>query len=181
MPAASAAAPTHLSPPLSPDPVGPWPFHDDEDEDSDEMEEEFDEDADSDNEDGFENGGDDFEEDESGTIIITDFKTSGRAYSIDEVDSNMQMTVYQLAMKSNGFGGREILLKLDCLIKTKKPRYEQYYTTRSYIDELRLIRKIEKVWEGINNEVFVPNDTSWRHKNCPYRSACDSWFLQGGE
>ena len=38
------------------------------------------------------------EEDESGTIIITDFKTSGRAYSIDEVDSNMQMTVYQLAM-----------------------------------------------------------------------------------
>ena len=121
------------------------------------------------------------EEDESGTIIITDFKTAGRAYSIDEVDSNMQMTVYQLAMKSNGFGGREILLKLDCLIKTKKPRFEQYYTTRSYIDELRLIRKIEKVWEGINNEVFVPNDTSWRHKNCPYRQTCDKWFLTGGE
>ena len=62
------------------------------------------------------------EEDESGTIIITDFKTAGRAYGIDEVDNNMQMTVYQLAMKSNGFGGREILLKLDCLIKTKKPK-----------------------------------------------------------
>jgi len=121
------------------------------------------------------------EEDESGAIIITDFKTAGRAYSIDEVDSNMQMTVYQLAMKSNGFGGREILLKLDCLVKTKKPRFEQYYTTRSYIDELRLIRKIEKVWEGINNEVFVPNDTSWRHKNCPYRKTCDKWFLKGGE
>ena len=119
------------------------------------------------------------EEDEAGTIIITDFKTSGRAYSIDEVDSNMQMTVYQLAMKANGFGSKEILLKLDCLIKTKKPKFEQYYTTRSYVDELRLIRKIEKVWEGINNEVFVPNDTSWRHKNCPYRQTCDKWFLTG--
>jgi putative RecB family exonuclease len=121
------------------------------------------------------------EEDESGTIIITDFKTAGRAYGIDEIDSNTQMTVYQLAMKSNGFGGREILLKLDCLIKTKKPRFEQYYTTRNYVDELRLIRKIEKVWEGINNEVFVPNDTSWRHKNCPYKKTCDEWFLKGGE
>ena len=121
------------------------------------------------------------EQDESGTIIITDFKTSGRAYSVDEVDSNMQMTVYQLAMKSNGFGGREILLKLDCLIKTKKPRFEQYYTTRSYVDELRLLRKIEKVWEGINNDIFIPNDQSWRHKNCPYRQICDKWFLTGGE
>jgi putative RecB family exonuclease len=121
------------------------------------------------------------EQDESGTIIITDFKTSGRAYSIDEVDSNMQMTVYQLAMKSNGFGGREILLKLDCLIKTKKPKFEQYYTTRSYVDELRLIRKIEKTWDAIGKGVFVPNDTSWRHKNCPYRQICDKWFLTGGE
>jgi putative RecB family exonuclease len=121
------------------------------------------------------------EEDESGAIIITDFKTAGRAYSIDEVDSNMQMTVYQLAMKSNGFGGREILLKLDCLIKTKTPRFEQYYTTRNYIEELRLIRKIQKVWEGINSGVFIPNDTSWRHKNCPYRQICDKWFLTGGE
>jgi putative RecB family exonuclease len=121
------------------------------------------------------------EEDESGTIIITDFKTSGRAYSLDEVDQNMQMTVYQLAMKSNGFGGREILLKLDCLIKTKKPRFEQYYTTRSYVDELRLIRKIEKVWEGINNRIFIPNDLNWRHLRCPYKKACDSWFLTGGE
>jgi putative RecB family exonuclease len=121
------------------------------------------------------------EEDNAGTIIITDFKTAGRAYSLAEVDQNNQMTVYQLAMKSNGYGGREILLKLDCLIKTKTPRFEQYYTTRNYVDELRLIRKIEKVWEGINSGVFIPNDTSWRHRNCPYRKTCDEWFLIGGE
>ena len=109
------------------------------------------------------------EEDNSGTIIITDFKTSSRAYGRDEVDNNMQMTVYQLAAKANGFGGREILLRFDCLIKTKTPKFEQYYTTRSAVDELRLIRKIEKVWEGINRGIFIPNDTNWKHKNCPYR------------
>ena len=32
------------------------------------------------------------EEDSSGTIIINDFKTAGRAYSNDEVDRNFQLT-----------------------------------------------------------------------------------------
>jgi putative RecB family exonuclease len=121
------------------------------------------------------------EEDESGTVIITDFKTAGRKYGNDEITGNSQMTVYQLAMKSNGFGGREILLKFDCLIKTKTPKFEQYYTTRSYVDELRLIRKMQKAWDGISRGVYLPNDQSWRHKNCPYRQACDEWFLTGGE
>jgi putative RecB family exonuclease len=121
------------------------------------------------------------EEDDSGTVIITDFKTSSRAYSTDEIDQNMQMTLYQLAAKANGFGNREILLKLDCLVKTKKPKFEQYYTIRGFKEELRLMRKILKVWEGINAGVFIPNDTSWKCKNCPYRKACDEWFLKGDD
>lgn len=121
------------------------------------------------------------EEDESGTIIVTDFKTSGKAYSAGEIDKNMQMTVYQLAAKANGFGDREILLRFDCLIKTQKPKFEQYYSVRSEIDEIRLIKKIHKVWQGISKGVFVPNDTSWKCKNCNYRQACDEWFLKRGK
>jgi putative RecB family exonuclease len=121
------------------------------------------------------------EEDESGTIVITDFKTSGKAYSADEIDRNMQMTLYQLAAKSNGFADREILLKFDCLIKTQTPKFEQYYTVRTEVDEKRLIKKIGRVWEGILRGVFIPNDTGWKHNNCPYRKVCDEWFLQGGD
>jgi len=122
------------------------------------------------------------EEDDSGTIIITDHKTTGRAYSIDEIDQNPQITIYQMAAKANGFADREILLKFDCLVKTKTPKFEQYYTTRTETDELRLIRKIQTVWNGINSKVFIPNDTSWKCKTCPYKKACDEWFLQqGGE
>jgi len=120
------------------------------------------------------------EEDDSGTIIITDHKTTGRAYSIDEIDQNPQITIYQMAAKANGFADREILLKFDCLVKTKTPKFEQYYTTRSEADELRLIRKIQRVWEGISKGVFIPNDTSWKCKTCPYKQACDKWFLNGG-
>lgn len=119
------------------------------------------------------------EEDESGTIIITDTKTSGRSYSLDEVDKNTQLTLYQIAVKANGFRGREILLKFDALIKTKQPKFEQFYTSRSEIDEKRLIKKIRGVWEGIRKEVFIPNDTNWKCKNCGFKKPCDE-YLEGG-
>jgi len=104
------------------------------------------------------------ETDEAGILLITDFKTSSRAYSVGDVDRNQQLTVYQMAMKRNGHAGHEILLKFDCLIKTQKPKFESYWTTRSEVDEIRMERKIRQVWSGINKGVFVPNDTSWK---CP--------------
>ena len=119
------------------------------------------------------------EEDESGALIITDFKTSSRAYSVDEVDRNQQLTLYQMAMKRNGHAG-EILLKFDCLIKTKTPKFESCWTTRSETDEIRMERKIRQVWSGISKGIFIPNDTSWKCPRCHHRKACDAWFLQRG-
>ena len=117
------------------------------------------------------------EEDEAGTIIITDHKTAARSYSANDIDRNMQMTIYQMAAKSNGFADREILLRFDCLIKTKKPKFESYYTIRTENDEKRMIKKIQQVWNGISKGVFVPNSSSYRHKNCQYRQYCNEWFL----
>ena len=120
------------------------------------------------------------EEDEYETLIITDWKTSGRAYSNDEVDRNFQLTLYQIAAKKNGYVDREILLKFDCLIKTKTPKFEPYYTTRNEIDEIRAAKKIREVWDGINKGVFIPNDGSsnWKCKGCAYKRACDDWFME---
>jgi putative RecB family exonuclease len=120
------------------------------------------------------------ESDESGALIITDFKTSARSYSVDEVDRNQQLTLYQMAMKRNGHVGHEILLKFDTLIKTKNPKCESYWTTRSETDEIRMERKIRQVWSGISKCVFVPNDTSWKCPRCHHRNVCDEWFLNGG-
>jgi len=119
------------------------------------------------------------EEDESGTIIVTDHKSSGRAYSNDETDKNLQLTIYQIAAKRNGYQNREILLKLDCLIKTKTPKFEQFYTSRSETEEKRAIKKIKAVLTGINKEVFIPNDGHWKCKNCGFKKQCDE-FLEGG-
>ena len=117
--------------------------------------------------------------DSAGTVVITDFKTANKAYSRDQIDQNMQVTIYGMACKSNGYADREILLKLDCLIKTQKKKFESYWTTRSETDEKRLIRKAQKIWNAISNAAFVPNDTSWKCKGCQYKQACDRWFMEG--
>ena len=120
------------------------------------------------------------EEDSAGTIIITDFKSTGRSYSADEIDKNIQLLIYQMGAKANWYPDRLILLRFDCLIKTKTPKFEQYWTTRGEADERRVIRKIQSVWHGITSGVFLPNDTSWKCKGCAYKSACDQ-FMEGGE
>lgn len=120
------------------------------------------------------------EEDESDTLIITDFKTSSKAYSNAEVDKNFQLTLYQIAAKEDGYSGRELLLRFDCLIKTKIPKFEQYYTTRDTTDEQKALRKILEVWNGINKGVFIPNDgaSNWKCKGCAHKKACESWFME---
>jgi len=116
------------------------------------------------------------EEDPSGTIIITDHKTPAKAMSEKDVHQNQQLTIYQMAAKNNGYGDREIILKFDCLVKTRQPKFEPYYTTRTDEDEMRLIRKIQLVWEGISKGIFIPNDLSWKCINCAFASACTQWF-----
>jgi putative RecB family exonuclease len=117
------------------------------------------------------------QEDEDGTIIIVEFKTSKQSYSQDKIDKSLQLTLYQMAAKANGYYDREILLRFDTLIKTKTPKFEQYYTVRSAEDERRAIKKVIQVWDGISKEVFIPNyDGNWKCGGCSYRSACNEWF-----
>jgi len=116
------------------------------------------------------------EQDESGTVIITDFKTSSKSYSADEVDNSQQLTIYNMAVNANGYRDREILLRFDVLIKTKVPKFEQYYTTRSNEDMKRITKRILSVWDGIRKGVFIPNDTNWKCKGCFYKNHCNEWF-----
>ena len=116
------------------------------------------------------------EEDPDGSLTITDYKTSKRSMAIADVDNSFQLTVYYTAAKANGYADREINLKFDCLIKTQNPKFEQIYTERSEIHSLRAIKKIKHVWDGIQKQVFIPNDTSWYCSYCSYKSHCNEWY-----
>lgn len=114
------------------------------------------------------------EADEAETIVITDYKTSSKAYSSAEIDNNDQLTIYQIAAKANGLTKKDMLLRLDVLVKTKTPKFEQYYTVRTEEDENRVKRKIHEVWKGINDGVFIPNTGTWKCKGCLYQKACET-------
>ncbi len=118
------------------------------------------------------------EEDDQGNIIITDFKTAARSYTEDDVSKNPQLTLYHLASRSNGYGERNIIMKLDVLIKTKTPQFKRYYTVRDRWDETKAAKKIIEVWKGINKGVFIPNDTSWKCAECFYKGACNDWYRE---
>lgn len=116
------------------------------------------------------------EEDDKGGIVITDFKTASRAYSDEDVRKNFQLMVYHLAARSNGFHDRNIVLMIECLVKTKTPQLRRYSATKDETDETRAVKKIREVWNGIDNGVFIPNDSSWKCKDCCYAKACRDWF-----
>ena len=119
------------------------------------------------------------EEDESGTIIITDYKTKAKAYSEKEINSDMQLTLYQMAMKAGEFKDREIMVRFVALIKTKVPKVAQYWAMRTELEEKRLAKKAIQVWEGISKGVFIPNDGHWKCNNCGYKTACQEWTQTG--
>ena len=116
------------------------------------------------------------EMDDAGTLIITDWKTSSKAYSTDQIEKSLQLTIYQMAMRANGYRDKEILLKFDTFIKTETPKFEQYYTVRSEIDERKAVTRIKKVWEAINKGVFIPRE-NWKCAGCGYSEYCEQWLL----
>ena len=114
------------------------------------------------------------EDEDDGSIIITEYKTAAKAYAVDDVDRNFQLTVYYMAARRNGYADREIVFKIDTLIKTKVPRFEQIFTARRPIDDEKAMKKIKAVWDGIQNNIFIPNTTSWKCSNCEYKTNCDN-------
>ena len=109
----------------------------------------------------------------SDTIILTDFKTSAKSYSAEEIDNSFQLAVYNLAMKADGFNNSDILLRFDILIKTKIPKFEQQYTVISEAQERKTISTIKLAWDGIQNGTFLPTGERWRCTGCVFRTACN--------
>jgi putative RecB family exonuclease len=117
-------------------------------------------------------------QDSAGTIILVDHKTTSKSYSEKEVEKSLQMTIYKMGLQANGFHDREVLLRLDCLIRAKKqPKFTQFWTSRTEIDELKAAKLIKSVWEGISKGVFVPNPGHWKCENCGYSQRCHEWFM----
>ncbi len=118
-------------------------------------------------------------EDSTGVATIVDHKTRARALSARDANESIQATIYAMAATKNGFRHNDLLLRFDCMIKTKEPKFEQVYTTRSELEMFRVARLIRQVWLGIQSEVWLPNLGSWKCSGCSYKQACETWLQEG--
>ncbi|ACL03046.1 conserved hypothetical protein [Desulfatibacillum aliphaticivorans] len=115
----------------------------------------------------------------SGLVTIVDHKTRAKAMPERDANESLQASIYALAAKTNGFRFDDLLLRFDCLIKTKEPKFEQVYTTRSELEIFQVARLIKQVWAGIQAEVWLPNLGSWKCSGCGYKQACQDWMQEG--
>lgn len=115
------------------------------------------------------------ETDEEGNVLLTEYKTASKAYSTPQIDLNEQVTLYHMALQ-NIYPEKQVMVKIDCLIKTKTPKFEQYYSYRDIDDHHRLIKTLTQVAKGIKAGVFIPNTSSWKCAYCEYKKACHEWL-----
>jgi len=115
------------------------------------------------------------EQDTEGTICVVDHKTASRRYSDSRPDDDLQMSAYALAARWMFPREREVLLRLDVLLKTREPDYLKYYTVRSPEDMKRFMKLAEAVYSAVQNNIFYPNP-SYHCGQCPYgEDYCRSW------
>jgi len=105
--------------------------------------------------------------------VVVDLKTWSRMISDDDLAANLQLTAYAYAYWV--MYRRIPRLRLDVLMKTKKPRFEQLETKRTEADCVVFYNLSKEVLNSIKKGVFLPNP-SWKCRDCEYRQVC--WFWQ---
>lgn len=105
--------------------------------------------------------------------IIVDNKAQGRAKSQNDLDKDLQMTVYSLGYRAL-YGEIEKGIRIDAVIKNKNLKVTQLETSRTNEECRWLLGLIENVASAIQKEAFFPNPDGWHCSPvyCGYYQQC---------
>lgn len=108
---------------------------------------------------------------EDGTIV--EHKTSARVLDESAIDGNFQLSAYSYAYRYL-FNRKESGIRIDNMVKTKRPRIERFKVQRNETDYVRLFHIAQTVICGIENGIFFPNP-GWMCADCEFADHCRSW------
>jgi len=112
------------------------------------------------------------EKDNTGNIVVVDHKTAAKKPSDSDLDQNLQFSCYGYATRIlQELDDRDILLRIDCLVKNKKPVFEQRYTVRTPDNDRKLVKLASDVLNAMDTGVFLPI-TGWQCGTCQVSSHC---------
>ncbi len=111
-----------------------------------------------------------------GKLVAIDLKTSATAYAKDNVDADMQLSVYSylLTMNKMAFPKGVTDSEFHVLRKLKKPKLEIYKTQRGPADRKRFAKIASLVAKAIEQRLYIPN-RSFLCGSCSYAKACQKW------
>jgi CRISPR/Cas system-associated exonuclease Cas4 (RecB family) len=114
---------------------------------------------------------------DSGTLKVSEIKTSACAYSESEVATSLQPTCYASALYE--LTGEECVVEYAVLVKTKVPRVQRIEAIRTIPDFGRLGDIIEVVERAVEAEIFYPQESPLNCSSCPFFRECREWTGPG--
>jgi len=114
---------------------------------------------------------------------IVEIKTTGRSPVQQEIDQNIQLTLYSWAYRML-FGRPEKTIKVINLVKTKEPKIAVVETQRTERQHSWLIASVFQVIRAIESKLFYPNPIGgFGCFNCQYQKHCqedndENYFLR---
>ena len=112
---------------------------------------------------------------DSGSLVITDIKTSRGKWSAEQVeDSGEQLLLYS-HLASEIAPGKKIATRFLVLTKTKEPVIEEHVREVEPAAVKRTLAGVERVWRAIESGVFYPAPSTMNCASCGYRAACRAW------
>jgi len=102
-----------------------------------------------------------------------DFKTAARSWSDDKAQDSLQSLFYLAALNQAG-ASINWKFKHIVFVKTKEPKVQVIEHSHTPGELFFLFELIQRVWEGIEKEVFPINPTTWKcnAKYCDYYANC---------
>jgi putative RecB family exonuclease len=111
----------------------------------------------------------------TGELMVVDFKTASKSMSQQAVDQDQQLTIYSYLLATNKYIAptASVKCRFDVLLKTKESKFQQLNTIRNRDDRRRFAKIANVVLSGIDAKIFMPT-VSWLCP-CEYSTACKEW------
>lgn len=108
-----------------------------------------------------------------GTVIVVEFKTSGRKYSVADIDAALQARCY-LHMARDRYA-EPATIRYTVLVKTRTPQVQHLEATPPAENPGRLGDIVQAVEQTIAAGGFYPIETPMNCSSCSYRRECRAW------
>lgn len=110
---------------------------------------------------------------------VIDTKTSGKSPSADAAAKSTQLTIYDYARRMEG--KESGFVRLDYLVKSKRPKYVPLVATRDEVDHDRMLARVARVAAAWQSGIFPfadPNSWACSQKFCGFWDRCEQGARQ---